>query len=153
MQEIAGKCCIRQYKKHPRPHGRGFCGSHKGKSLPVVKLNTTNGSTSFLVDSGAEVSIIKLNKLNDDKKLIKGKILITGLGKVSIQTFGVCQETVIFDDSELTHEFQEVSEEFPIEMDGIIGYDFLRKHKIIFDFSNNCLTKIVSEDTNKKTEK
>ena len=75
------------------------------------------------------------------------------MGKGFIQTFGVCQETVIFDDSELTHEFHVVSEEFPIEMDGIIGYDFLRKHKIIFDFSNNYLTKIVSEDTNKKTEK
>ena len=83
--------------------------------------------------------------------MIKDKILITGLGKGSNQTFGVCQETVIFDHS--AHEFQEVSEEFPIEMDGIIGYDFLRKHKIIFDFSNNYLTKIVSEDTNKKTKK
>ena len=77
------------------------------------------------------------------------------MGKGSIQTFGVCQETVIFDDSELTHEFHVVSDEFPIEMDGIIGYDFLKKHKIIFDFANNCLTKIVSEDTSKniKTEK
>lgn len=91
----------------------------------MVNLKTTYGSILFLVDSGAEISVIKLNHLNDDTMVKKEKIIITGVGKGSIESLGMCKEKVLIDDSIFSHTFHIVPNDFPITMDGILGYDFL----------------------------
>ncbi|CAO1295568.1 unnamed protein product, partial [Diamesa tonsa] len=66
----------------------------------------------------------------------------------------MCEEKVLIDDSIFTHTFHIVPNDFPITMDGILGYDFLVNNQMIFDCSNNCLItkEVKTENLKVKTE-
>lgn len=87
------------------------------------------GQGSFLLDSGADISIIKYGKLKsntlcneDNKVMLKGIDCQDNL----IATKGYCYFEVGIDHHPYRHTFHAVDDNFPIQYDGILGNDFLK---------------------------
>lgn len=84
---------------------------------------------NLTVDTGADVSIIKENLLNEFQKIyIKQKCTIKGVTDGKIETIGSTPTNIIIDNTSIPHNFQVVTKHFPIQTDGILGRDFLAKH-------------------------
>jgi len=84
--------------------------------LPVREA--TNGKINMLYDSGSTISLIKLRQLRDDALIYENKKL---------------------DGRRLKHAFYVVGDDTPIEHEGILGIDFLKRHTVTCDYSNNKL--------------
>lgn len=107
---------------------------------------------TFLLDTGASISLIRCSKLLFDFPVDSSAIShISGIKKGFIQTMGVTFSDLLIDDSTLRHSFHVVGNDFPIPADGIIGLDFLRKYKCKLDFFKWKLTIRRSESHSKLT--
>lgn len=107
----------------------------------TCSIPNSNKTKRFLVDTGAEVSIIKnshdlyyLNNLEDKT------ISMTGITSEKISTLGILHSKVNINNFSFAVDFNLVSEDFPIITDGILGQDFLEEYKCILDFSSQTLT-------------
>lgn len=84
---------------------------------------------NLIVDTGADVSIIKENLLNEFQKMyINQKCTINGVADGRIETIGRTSTNIIIDGTVLPHHFQVVAKKNPIKSDGILGRDFLAKY-------------------------
>lgn len=60
----------------------------------------------FLIDSGADISLIKLNKLNPEMIVqTDDKTIVTGLTGKEEYTLGSWDGTILLDKKEITHQF------------------------------------------------
>lgn len=89
-----------------------------------------------MVDSGADISIFKLNKVLDNHRLHRDQnCMISGISGNKIETFASTVSQLTFQNSStIEHEFQLVDEGFPIFTDGILGRDFLAKFRCTIDY-------------------
>ena len=88
-----------------------------------ICLNNFNNSkpVKLLVDTGADISVIKTTNIDLTLLNNKDKTVISGIGEGTIQSLGsVCLE-LQYDNKIITFPFQAVEENFPIPCDGIIG--------------------------------
>lgn len=84
---------------------------------------------NLIVDTGADVSIIKENRLNDFQKIfIDQKCTINGVTDGKVETIGRTSGNIILNDTLIPHHFQVVTKNFPVQTDGILGRDFLAKY-------------------------
>lgn len=95
----------------------------------------------FLIDTGADISIIK-------KQFIKGqtvcfpnrKCKIKGITHQIITTKAECLAKIrLSPNVTINHIIHIVDDNFPIEQTGILGSDFLDKHKCTLDYSKELL--------------
>lgn len=94
-----------------------------------MKLSISDSLLILLVDTGAEVSILKPDKINPNQIIdTNEKCTITGINNHTVDTFGTIITSVnVNSQNEITHKFQIVHQEFPIATDGILGRDFFYK--------------------------
>lgn len=107
----------------------------------VLKCNDFFGKRTFLLDTQADISLIKHYAINentfvDDSNTIK----IRGVTKGIIETYGIVQTDILINNNTIPQEFHVVSDDFGIPSDGIIGRDFIKRHKCIIDYDNMALT-------------
>jgi len=105
--------------------------------LLIVKLpvrETKRGHINLLYDSGSTISLIKLKNLKDDALIYENKIALTGITGHKIHTLGKIYATINADEHTIKHAFYVIKDDTPIEHDGILGIDFLRKHPVKCDF-------------------
>lgn len=98
------------------------------------------GNLRCLVDSVAEMNIIKLSALMDhvivndaDKKHIKG------ISAITIKTLGSIVIPIQIKNETFITKFDIVKDDFPIPGSGIIGRTFLKDNKVILDMNQEML--------------
>lgn len=90
---------------------------------------------TFLVDTGADISIIKANIVKPTQIYYPDeKCFISGIGHNGISSLGSTYANIIVDGTSVNQKFQIVENDFPIPTDGIIGRDFLSVNQCKIDY-------------------
>lgn len=102
---------------------------------PFIQVNLPTPAF-MLFDSGGCPSLVKRSVL-DKNHLINKNITLTlsGITSQTVETLG----KVTIEIFKIPCEFHVVSNDFPIEFDGILGTSFLQKSKSTIDYSNKCI--------------
>ncbi|XP_043473885.1 uncharacterized protein LOC122506001 [Leptopilina heterotoma] len=99
-------------------------------------LSFQTSSAILLIDTGADVNIIKENILLPELNIIQEEAIhIAGIVPIKILTLGTVQ--IEINTKPIT--FQVVSTDFPIESDGILGREYLREEKVEISFWHNTI--------------
>jgi len=93
----------------------------------------------MLYDSGSTISLIKLKNLKDDTPIYEDKINLTGVTRHQIQNISKIYATIKINVHKLKHVIHVVRDDFPIEQDGILGIDFLRRQSAKCDYTRNII--------------
>lgn len=92
---------------------------------------------TFLVDTQADVSVIKHKTINFDIKIDKNDTInIKGVTDGNTSTLGRIALELDLDKYPLQHKFHVVTDEFNMPSDGILGKDFIKKYKCIINYKN-----------------
>lgn len=118
--------------------------SENHKQLDIIEINTsdTNNSTvQLLLDTGADVSLLKAGKLKDHSIINKEIIVeLKGISEQPIYTLGTCCILIKLENNKtVTHSFHIVSDNLPIKNDGLLGRDFLQKYRAKIDYEKETL--------------
>jgi hypothetical protein len=104
-------------------------GSGNRAATECISLLTdiSNGrELSLLVDTGADVSLLKPDNLDNSRKIeADGRVKLKIVGGSIIETFGTVQTVVNVDSLKIPFTFQLVSKQVDIPCDGKWGRDFL----------------------------
>ena len=112
----------------------------KSSDLYVVfKCKQSNFQLRLLVDTGSDITLVKLSKLRGDTDFRDDKLLmINGIsdGGAGIKTLGYTfLDFFLSGDTVLSqNKVQIVPDNFPLDTDGIIGNDFLYNHEVLIDY-------------------
>lgn len=105
-----------------------------------IPTSISNEKIKFCVDTGAQVSVIKPQKILDAKINTKNKINIEGVAKnAKLQSLGMVKAHLHCKNLRILHNFHVLNKDFNVEVDGIIGNDFLRKTGAKIDFENQSI--------------
>lgn len=108
---------------------------------------TINQTNSFLLDTGADISLIKISKLHENTICFEDKkVKLKGIDKLDqyTETIGYNELKININNKYYMHTFHFVKDDFPIPFDGILGNDFLKQHYVKIDYRKN---KLFIEDT------
>lgn len=96
------------------------------------------GKITLIIDSGADTSLFKINKVNPDKLInTSRKIKLIGITDNEIETIATADTELNFGNGLKTkHTFHLVPKEFPIQTDGILGRDFLAANRCKIDYES-----------------
>lgn len=101
----------------------------------------TDCKNTFIVDTGADISVFKRTKVHPDQMLdISNPIKIKGVTNGITSSIGLTNTIILVNGHELEHKFHIVNSDFPIPADGILGRDFLTKFKCNIDYADWTLT-------------
>lgn len=97
--------------------------------------NNTNTKLTFLIDTGADISLIK-NSSDNFQDIDQNTITnIFGVGEGSTTSLGLVNIELATNNYIIPHNFHIVNSNFPIPTDGIIGIDFIKKYNCKLDFN------------------
>lgn len=117
--------------------------SKSGNSVDILipLLKSTKGNVLFLVDTGAEVSLLKRSVISVNNHInYNEKMELYGINLDSTQTLGTVQECLQIGNSVISHTFHLVPDEFPIDEDGILGKDFILKSGAVINLKEGKFT-------------
>jgi len=77
--------------------------------------------------------------LKDDALIYDKRIALTGITGHKVHTIGKTYATIELGGRRLKHAFYVIDDNRPIEHEGILGIDFLRKHSVTCNYSNSQL--------------
>ena len=101
-----------------------------------IKTDINSKRLTFLIDTGADISLLKLNDQDKNREYVKNTdCIIKGISDETTNSQGTL-ETQFYIENQITRqELHIVDENFPIITDGILGRDFLIKNlcKIEYD--------------------
>lgn len=104
-------------------------------------MSNTRFTTTFLIDSQADISVIKKSSLCQDTFIDTANITnIYGVTSGKVTSYGTLSSTLTFNNHNIDHEFTVVSGDFPIPTDGIIGKDFILKFLCNIDYLSMAFT-------------
>lgn len=84
----------------------------------------------FLIDTEADISILKVSHLIGGTKYDKNDIIsMKGITEERQKSVGAINLNLIFNNLSIEHRVHLVTDNFPIPCHGIIGKDFLKRHK------------------------
>lgn len=109
--------------------------SYVNLELSELKL----GTGKFLIDTGAEVTLVKINALQGDTFIYEDqKIKLRGIDKDAMptETLGYTHLTFFIGGKRVIHTLSVVPVSFPIEYEGVIGSDFLQSMNAIIDYQD-----------------
>lgn len=107
----------------------------------TLDTNVTNSPCTFIVDTGADVSIFKPNNISVN--LIydpQNQSVLRGITNQEILSLGSVNINLVSNNLNLPHSFQLVDNSFPIPTDGILGRDFLANYRCNIDYDSWLLT-------------
>lgn len=83
----------------------------------------------MLIDSGSDVTILKLDSLHDDvwiRDSMSDKLILTGIGS-SITTIGQAECNIVLGNLNIVYPIHIVPRKFQLDGDGLIGLDLLER--------------------------
>lgn len=89
----------------------------------------------YMVDSGAEISVIKKSYVGNNELDDTNRLVITGVGEDSIKSLGRVKLALKFGQEWILHSFVVVEDRFNIEPDAILGLDFILDKGVILNGS------------------
>jgi hypothetical protein len=109
-------------------------GCIQGENLEFLELKVDISKERegllFLIDTGADISILKGNKLMGSTEFgPSGRVKVRCVDGSTIDTHGVIKATVRFGRQAVSHNFQLVGKQVDIPCDGILGRDFFNDTK------------------------
>lgn len=111
-----------------------------------IDIQESDGKTSILVDSQADVSVIKSNALFHYLMFNENNIIdIKGITNNLISSYGTIFLNLRFNDVTVSQLFHVVPDDFAIPSDGILGKDFIKKFKCVLDYGSMTLTLRLSQ--------
>ena len=103
-------------------------------------MQTSNKCPNFLIDTGSDLSLLKVNFLNPNVKIDTGKTrTLLGISNNPVKTLGQIKLEFVIANKIFPHTFHIVSENFPIKVNGVIGNDFLTINHAILNYNSNKL--------------
>lgn len=117
----------------------------------TIKLPFSKSTKPLIlsIDTGAQISIWKPDKLLKDEKLnTNEKITISGVTEgTKLQTLGSLDTKIKFGNFNIPFKFHILNSGLQLKTDGLIGADFLKTFNAQMDFSNNTLKLQVRTDS------
>ncbi|KAG5871458.1 hypothetical protein JTB14_026910 [Gonioctena quinquepunctata] len=104
----------------------------------------------FLIDTGSQISCIKVRSLDDDAVIHdEFKVNLNGISNGTVETLGIHFSKIQLTNSiNIDHSFQVVKKDFPLKnFDGILGRDFLKKYKANLDLHERTLSFSINNET------
>lgn len=102
-----------------------------------IKIYTTNTTLTLLVDTGADVSLVKIANFTHEQINTNTITNLSGIGPGKIKSIGTTHFDMKFKNFLIPHTFHVVHDDFKIPCDGIIGMDFIKKYNCILDFNDD----------------
>lgn len=93
---------------------------------------------TLLLDTGAEICMVKKGSLKLEAEVWKNKIKVRGLGG-ELETLAEIKARIKIGNKIIEHTFHIVDDDFPIPFDGILGVDFLEKFEGKIDYAKRNL--------------
>lgn len=100
-----------------------------------IKSPNASGNIIMLVDSQADISIIKISAIPNISIDRSEFISMKGITEEKQLSLGLILINIHIGNLLIEHKFHLIADTFPLPSHGIIGKDFLRKHKCNLDFS------------------
>lgn len=98
------------------------------------------GELLFLIDSGADISVLKGEKLIGSTEYDpERKVRVKSVSGSLIETHGAIEAEINLENSSITHEFQLANKQIDIPCDGILGRDFFRNAKAQICYDTQCV--------------
>lgn len=92
----------------------------------TLKLEMCRQPVTLIVDTGADISIIKENTMKPLENIyIDENCMINGVTDGKLKTIGCTYTNILINNYKIPQKFQAVTKDFPIFADGILGRDFL----------------------------
>lgn len=106
-----------------------------------LKTNVSENNIYFLVDSQADISVIKLNSLNGKYKInVSEQIEIRGVVPTPIKSLGCINIELFIENFIIIHKFHVMPNDFNIPCDAILGKDFIKPYRGILDYGDQTFT-------------
>lgn len=127
----------------------GRAGSNERPTLESYQINCTSGVSKskniveieakeikcpkirMLVDTGADITLLKYSKIIGKVRTTREVITLRGIGNTDIPTICKIELNVKIGAGFVRHPCHVVKDDFPLQVDGILGYDFITKYKAI----------------------
>lgn len=107
----------------------------------TLECDATNHKCSFLVDTQADISVLKYDALIENTEIDSSeKINIKGVTDGSIASLGTILANLTFPNLIVQHRFHIVPNTFNIPSEGILGKDFVKRLQCKIDYANMTLT-------------
>lgn len=105
----------------------------------LVNMTSAVKPIKLIIDTGADISLIKINTLNKNVKILdKFKARFSGITETYVESLGIVYCHIIVNNIVIKHAFHVVPENFNIPTDGIFGKDLCKAIKANIDyFSKN----------------
>ena len=104
--------------------------------MTVLSIGSTREEAIFLVDTGSSVNLIKESSLKSLIWVNRNRILkLVGIGSNTISTLGEINITI----ESVESTFHVVSRSFSVAQVEILGVGFLKNHRAILNFDDDCL--------------
>lgn len=110
--------------------------------IEVLVNESNNRRLKFLLDTGANISLVKASSLVGETPCHEDEIIkINGINKTSdpIQSIGYCYLNIYFNNDLFKRKFHIVNGESNIPLDGILGNDFFQEVGALIDYKSNSL--------------
>lgn len=124
--------------------------------LYFIELKVNGNKGKFLLDTGANLSYVDYRKLGKYKLRIKDVNIeteLTGIGGTAEKVYHLYEFDMTKNSGvELPNNIEFRSTDLSktkLRMDGIIGWDYLKKNKAVIDYNNNTL--VLNSNINKDT--
>lgn len=106
-----------------------------------IDINESDRKTTFLVDSQADVCVIKSNAFFNYLIFNENDTIdIKGITNDLISSFGTIYITLQFNGVSVSQIFHVVPDDFAIPSNGILGKDFIKKFKCVLDYGSMKFT-------------
>lgn len=105
-------------------------GSRRKNHATVKADEFKTKHATMLLDSGAEVSLVKVGRINGDVIVEDGVVMLRGISGTPITTLCKVRLNIWIGDRHISHPCYDVKDDFPLEADGLLGGDFLEKHDV-----------------------
>lgn len=114
----------------------------------TIEHSASTFESSFLVDTQADISVLKINHINSNIYIDKNEqIDIRGITDMAIASLGTSEIDLYFPDTTINHKFHIVSNNFQIPAHGILGKDFLKRFNCQIDYEKMQL--VIKSNKNK----
>ncbi|XP_077282383.1 uncharacterized protein LOC143908567 [Temnothorax americanus] len=113
---------------------------HAGLDLITLPMQEAkHEKINLLFDTGAAVSIIKVKHLKGKTMIEEDKMALTGVTGHKAHTIGKFTATIDLKNRKIKHTIYVVKDDFPIEYDGILGVDFIKKHRASYSYESSAI--------------
>ena len=120
------------------------CTDHDEMGLGTITIRTDSSETGklkFLIDTGAEISVVKGTSMNPGINYESTKrINLKGISDLILKTEGTTALKLFTPTHVTTHIFHVVGSDFGCQYDGILGQDFWKRYEATINYCDHTVT-------------